>query len=266
MCIDGTRRGVLFGICLYNAVGFFRRWGAWVWPQAQSVLGSQAISLARSLFCFPLYSMCLLGLSTFPHHADAHAATPYDEVGILKISNESSTPAQDYKNTPPFSGEYFWGKFIELLRKKSGYVTKEMFEDQFNVKFEEIEKTEESAVYRISKGDQWYLEVNLTITNEKFKMPAGMGFSGALSALSIGWSGTPKTPTNQPDFNWCISQQKATEDILASGWSIATQQENGMKPLYTEFRRSDKKSSLIIHTGFLYREKCVFAVSVQAEP
>jgi hypothetical protein len=141
---------------------------------------------------------------------DVASKTP-DAAADSRINN-----SKDYSVPPPFDVDELWRKIGVLLNEHQGSVTKERFEDLFNVRFAPPERDSDATIYRLRQGVDWYFNARLTVYNERFNS-AGMG--AEINGAHIEWYVSWLDAFTHSSRGACIRANHARETLMASGWT-----------------------------------------------
>ena len=141
--------------------------------------------------------------------------TPY-LMSILTVAMLGTAAAvdqqPDFQGRPPLTAEELWTKVLALLNEHDGSVTKERFEQVFDVRFGPPRREEDGTTYLAHAGREWYFNAYVTIFNDQYKSVTGPEANGAHSGWYISWQPGTFGVT-------CLSAKRVRETLVASGWS-----------------------------------------------
>jgi len=117
-----------------------------------------------------------------------------------------------YAAQPPFTGVELWAKLLALINERDGAVTKDRFEEVFDVRLPIFYQGSDGTMYHLKAGKDWYVEAGINIYNNQNK---SLGPLGGYSEMVINWG-----PTIRGDVkDACVTAERVRSDLLATGWT-----------------------------------------------
>lgn len=124
-----------------------------------------------------------------------------------------SEPTNLYRGKPPFTAQEFWQKLLTLATEHDGSVSKERFEEVFEIKFSRERRSEDSVFYYLDEGKTWYFGVAINLFGQRTHVEVNSG-------MIVDW-GVPSFGTN---VGQCVGLAPVTEDLQKAGWLLSFQE------------------------------------------
>lgn len=120
---------------------------------------------------------------------------------------------------PPFSADEFMGEIVQLVEINHCYTTLPDIEKIFNVHFSKINYSKENDAFLtgLTAGEDWYFDMSLRASTEKFKEVPGYGKGGAASRLRIEWK---MNSFGDPLKGECLTPEKLKAIMASHGWDF----------------------------------------------
>ena len=183
-----------------------------------------------------LTSMCAMAIlsATVNGTTIAQTVISTSQTAVSVISNEgprnndmdpsnnasNTAHAKKYALPPPFTAQEFWAKVTMLLKQTNGYVTHKQFEKTFKVKMKSIVH-EDGRGYSLMAGTDWYMDVEIIETNDKYKGLGSLGPAGITSQLMMSWPGNPFDDSRGgSETRTCVRAVDAIKALTDSGWRL----------------------------------------------
>jgi hypothetical protein len=135
----------------------------------------------------------------------------------------SSNPVQadsvdsvDYTKKIPLSAEEFWQRVLSLLNEHNGTVTRQHFEEVFDIHFGPADRQGDATVYRVRQGEDWYFGATFIEFNETYKSVEPSVKDGAHALWSLSWKANS---FGDPTKGECITAARVKKDFTATGWT-----------------------------------------------
>lgn len=135
-----------------------------------------------------------------------------------QTESENSLQSSDaFSLPPPFSPQEFWGKFVQLVSARQGFIEPEDFEKIFSVKMIKGADDADAKGFGVYAGKQWFFYVGLLLTTAQYE---GLPGTNAPGISSIAIFRFPENAFGDWKRGQCILAGEAIEKLIKAGWRM----------------------------------------------